>query len=304
MPLNIDVDQSTSDALNQGVEVGSAIRLPFEVPYFFVVNGDKRVAQVGGAAYFGGWAVDRDDLHTAGQCWDPPIVEAPSYCYSSDFYTKNGKTIPVYMTRSMIVALIGTRVSWAINAADGQARRFKDYVPGSRRHMQLLVYVADKTPEKKLTPWAPAVLTASGYQVGNLIKGLQDWKSAVEKILRAEKSPATPWMFYTSIGTFGDDFKQEMVGPTGAQSPITPVSVQVPKTLSAELLEKLYVGRETARSMADLKAESADWLNAWKNLPGAGQPDAGTTPAGPAVNSYTPPQPPAWTGGEEEGIPF
>ncbi len=302
MPLNIDVDLQSSEALNQGVDVGSAIRLPFEVPYFFVVNGDRKMNQVGGAAYFGGWAVDRDSLHEAGQCWEPPVLDAPSYCYQSDFFTNSGKSVPVYMTRSIIAALIGTRVSWVLRTPDGQTRRFKDYVPGSRRHMQLLVYAADKTEEKKLVSWAPAVLTASGYQVGNIIKGLQDWKAACEKILRAEKSPATPWMFYTSLGTFGDDFNQEMVGPAGAQSPITPIGVQVPKTLSAEMLEKLYVGREISKHMAELKADASDWLNAWKNLPGANQPAQSVAAPMTTHDFGSPPAPPNWT--PEDEIPF
>jgi len=36
-PLNIDYDQSTSDSLQDGLASGSAVRLPFEVPYFFLL---------------------------------------------------------------------------------------------------------------------------------------------------------------------------------------------------------------------------------------------------------------------------
>lgn len=302
MPLNLDIDPSASAALNQDIDIGSAIRLSIATPYFFVTNGDRKMNQVGGAAYYGGWAVDRDSLHEAGQCWEPPILAAPSYCCAADFFTSNGKAIPVYATRAIIAALIGTRISWMLRAPGGQTRRYKDYVRGSRRHMQMLVYVADKTADKKLMPWGPAVLTVSGYQVGNIIKGIQDWKAACEKILRVEKSPATPWMFYMGLGTFGDDFRQEMVGPPGAQSPITPVGVQVPKNLSSEMLEKLYVGRETSEKMIQIKSEANEWLHAWKNLPGTNQPeDSASAPS--SINFVGPPSPPpAWR--PEEDNPF
>jgi hypothetical protein len=301
--MNLDYDQSDSDALQGGLAPGSAVRLPFETPYFFVVNGDKKLAQVGGAQHYGGFAVDRDQLLEAGLGWEPPLTAPPTYCYSSDFFTNNGKQIPAFMTRSVIFALIVSRVSWYIKDQSGQTRRFKDYVPGSRRHGQFLVYLADKTTEKKLVPWGVAVLTASGYQVGNLLKGLGDWKAAVEKILKAEKMNMSPWLFYSAAGTFGDEFRHEMVGPAGAQSSITPLSVQIPK-LTGEMLEKLYVGKEIVTHMAQLKAEASDWLRAWENLVGSGAPDAVVQNA-PAA-TFAPPPPPNWWNPvpPEDDIPF
>ena len=301
MALDLDIDLEISGQLNDDIVNSGAIRLPVEVPYFFIMNGEPKMAAVGGPQHFGGWAVDRQELSDAGQYWDPPIVAPPSYFGSHTFFTNDGKQLPVFESRSVICALIGSRVSWAIKTGDS-TRRFKEYVPGARRHMQVLVYLADKTPDKKLAPWGPAVLTASGYQVGHLIKGFQNWKAAVEKILRAEKSPATPWMFYTSCGTFGDTFKQEMVGPEGAKSPITPVTTQVPKDMDADLLKKLYVSREVAAQMAGFKAEAREWLDAWKNLPGAGQPGQ------PPATGHYPPEPPAdmWPAVQppDDDIPF
>jgi hypothetical protein len=85
-----------------------------------------------------------------------------------------------------------------------------------------------------------------------------------------------------------------MVGKAGAQSPITPISAQIPSPVDKALLNKLYVGNTIKDMMISYRVEADEWLHAWDNLPNdaSGATVAGgAAPAGQYNTGNLPPEP-------------
>jgi hypothetical protein len=159
-----DVDQETSDALNQGMQMGNAIELPFNAPVFYWLNGQpamRGLAQQAPAVYFGGWAVDQEAFESAKEEYGElkglqiPLV---------DMTSKNGKDYRAYVTRNLYAAPISYRACWVLaNEQTGTSSRTVQYAEGARHHVQLLALAASKT-ESGFAPWGPVVLSAKGFQ--------------------------------------------------------------------------------------------------------------------------------------------
>jgi len=261
MPLQMDQDDA--DLLGRGMAVGGSVELPFAVPYVYWVNGNARLRAAGGVQYFGGWATDQEAMLEAGQ--DRGLTEQPAGWNAEEIITEAQKTLKVFTSRGAFVAPIDIRHSWFMKEAGENARRASQYFPGSRQHIQALVFLAGKFKGEPMKPWGPAVLSAKGYQAGYLNKSFQTWASKISAVRKrvAPKIPA--WCFYMALGTFGNDVKVVKVGKGTNEKPITPINVYVPEALTDAQLEGLFVGKENAHLMAGLKLDAADWLVAWAN---------------------------------------
>jgi hypothetical protein len=139
-------------------------------------------------------------------------------------------------------------------------------------------------------PWGPAVLSAKGFQVKNLLGSFGAWDKHTSTLRRKIAVGVPAWCFYLAVGTFGKDRHQVMVG-SGSQSPITPVGAYLPENLSEETLSKLFVGQQVAEAMVQYMDGAADWLSAWRD---ASKDQLGERPA---ENDYSQ-EPPM------EDIPF
>src|SRR5690606_23854536 len=96
------------------------------------------------------------------------------------------------------------------------------------------------------------------------LDALAGWERAT-KAVRNKIAPGVPaWCFYLSIGTFGHERKQTMVGKR-AQKAITPITLYVPKEINETLIEKLFVGQETAETMAIYLENAQEWLQAYED---------------------------------------
>lgn len=298
-----DFDFRISDEEAAGMDFQTsdnrAIRLPFAVPFFRWVNGDHRMIRAGGVAYTGGWGTDEQELLDAGQGWDPVYTAPPSYVGRDVIVTNDGKALPSFATRSMIVSVIGIRSCWTI----GKFSKYKRWVPGASHRMQVFCYVADKI-DGRLTPWNVAVLTVGGWGVDYFTKALDSWKQTVDKTVKSIGGNVPAWLFYGSFGNFGDPH-YEMVGKSGSQSPITPITAQIPSPMDKTLLNKLYVGSQIKDMMLSYRAEADEWLHAWDNLPNdaSGQPPADAAPQnGSYRNGNVPPEPEQPP--DEDSLPF
>lgn len=264
----ISLDPEISKKLGAGMSDGTA-ELPFPVVYMWTVNGQASYKAAGDAQYFGGWACKAEEMQTVAEQQALPIPPGWKHVTVA---TRDGSEYEAYVIRSIFVAPIAKRESWLL---DG--RRSSNYLPGGRRHVQVLAYMAEAQTvegERSYIPWGPVVLTAKGYQARNLLESFGKWNKATASV-RAKIAPGVPAQcFYALIGTHGKERVVEQVGKSGAQSPITPISVYIPETLSEKILASLYVGGDVASIMADLYDQAADWLAAWKI-------DAETQPAGP-----------------------
>ncbi|RPI87727.1 MAG: hypothetical protein EHM41_03935 [Chloroflexi bacterium] len=260
--MNISLDSDIAKKIEQGMKSGEASELPFPVVYIWTINGQATYKQQGGALYYGGWASKAEDMNAAAEQLGLSI---PQDWKQVTINSRDGGEFEAYTCRSAIIAPIGKRISWL---ADG--KRSTSYIEGGRRHVQVLAYLAENRSEngnRNFVPWGPVVLTAKGYQAGNLLEAFSQWDKATTQI-RWKVAPGVPaWCFYLSLGTFGKERQVTNVGKPGAQSPITPITAYIPERLTEELMTSLFVGKEIAEKMASLQEQAAEWMNAWKAAP-------------------------------------
>lgn len=258
--MSINLDQSLAEALNQGMNMGGALTLPFPAPTLWVVNGNAQLKQLGGAQYFGGWAANREDIDEARQ--QNKVDWLPSAFHEEEIVTKDNQTLLVYTARNILCAPIAMRRAWVTE----EGKRTAAYPEGqkARQHVQVLAYLAGKADTNSLAAaWGPVVLSAKGFQANNLMDSFTAWNKHTQT-LRRKIAPGVPaWCFYLAIGTFGER-KTAMVGKSGAQSPITPISAFLPTDLTEQTLEKLFVQNDIAGAMGVYLGDAAEWLNAWK----------------------------------------
>ena len=214
---------------------GEGVQLPFIAPLFWWKNGDKRMSQIGGVQYFGGWESNEEDITAAvaenGQLPDD---------FVPDSRMGNDGAYQVYSRRSLTVAPIKTRRRWV----DG------------RSHSQTLVLLGVKREGGGFDAWGCAVLTAKGYATDRLSKAITAWNTHTSAV-RKEIAPGVPsWYFWQAIGTFGD-FKEESVG-SKVKNAITPIEAYLP-TMTADLLKSLYVGDDAARLISELSEKAQEW---------------------------------------------
>jgi len=252
--MAIELEGDLGERINQGMNMGGGIELPFLAPVLWAINGDAKLKQLGGAQYYGGWATKDGDFDDA---MNQNGVGVPAGFSLSEITASDGTAFAAYTTRSVLVAPIAVRRSWLI----GDGQRAQEYQPGARQHVQALCFMGSKD-DKKYAPWGPVVLSAKGFQAKNLANAFGAWTKHTAG-LRRKIAPNVPaWFFYLAIGTFGQDREAKMVGKA-AQSPITPISAYLPASLTEAVLENVFVGKDVARRMADYLDQAGEWINAF-----------------------------------------
>lgn len=289
------ISKEAADRLNQGMNLGGGIELPFKAPVFWWMNGQpqaKPFIQATPALYYGGWASGQDAIEEVKD----ERGGVPTGLALTDVYAKNGKVIPSYTSRALVVAPIGFRSCW-YKGDNGSQTRSVQYFQGGRQHIQVLALTGIQRQDKSYQSWGPIVISAKGYQASYLQSALKDWKKALE-IPRRQYAPDVPaWAFWCALGTFQKEAESHLVGKTGAQSPVTPINLFIPKEITEAMMIRLYVGSEAVDEMVQLLDSSQEWLNAWKQ-----QGQNGAKAAGGLMDDedYIPPEPV----GEENEIPF
>lgn len=259
--MSIELDENLSKKLNSGMAGEGGVELPFPVMYLWALNGQanlKGQIDKAPATYYGGFACKAEDLHDLVD----QGMSVPGGWKASTSAGRDGSEFDVYSTREVVIAPYAKRISWLVGK-----ERHPQYVEGGRRHVQVVAYLAEVQGEngaRRFIPWGDVVLTAKGYQAGNLLDAFSKWDKAT-KALRAKVAPKVPaWCFYMKLGTFGKERVQVNVGKPGAQSPITPVTCFIPDKLDEAMFSRLFVGQEIASVMAEHLDEAQEWLQAWK----------------------------------------
>lgn len=290
------VNDEAARKLNDGMDLGGGIELPFSAPVFWWMNGSpqsRALAQSTPAVYFGGWASNADSIEAV----QDDRGGVPGGLIQTEIYTREGKTISAYTCRGLVVAPIGFRSCWVIGQRGAQVRSVA-YQPGGRQHIQVLALMGVKV-ENSYQSWGPVVLSAKGYQAQYIQTALKDWTKALDRPRREHAKNVPAWAFWCALGTFGQQPTVIQVGKSGSTSPITPVELHVPKVIDREMMIKLFVGREGVDEMAALLDEADEWLNAWKNQSGQAQ----AAPAGSGYGEDDFPLEPVGNFSEDE-IPF
>lgn len=247
--------------------------LPFPVPFAFWHNGKRElqaVAQAFPPQYYGGWLIEKsqmDEIATAGQLPIPPMLKVGEHSPRD-----SQETLPVYGSRRLLLAPICHRVSYTQkNRETGQKIRvFGNWPKGYSRHVQLLAMlmypVNEADPAAGLAPWGPIVFTCRGYQAGNLLDALSEWKAILRPILTKMGATNVPTqLFAANIGSFGDTPERISVGQGDAKSPIVPIRLQPmgKDHLNEELVNRRYVGDAVVQAMGTYLEQAKPWMDAW-----------------------------------------
>lgn len=230
------------------------VSLPFDAPVLWVLNGDPRLERQGGAQFYGGWA-GKQEQFTEADIPFPPGMSVETV------FTKDGKSFEAVTARNIIIAPFGIRMSWV-----AEGTRSSQYFAGGRRHLQVLAILAAKdSKDAPIEYHCPVLLSAKGFQAQHFEQALTRWRNALRKTLRDSGSGAPPWVFYLSIGTFGQDRITERVGSDNRSSLITPITAYIPKSITPDMLDRLYVGTSIVKEMQALREDADEWLKAWEN---------------------------------------
>jgi hypothetical protein len=267
--MTIKVPENAKTAFDGNMQTSSAVELPFSAPAFFIVNGNAQLQQVGGIHYFGGWACGTEKLKEAADSWENVTFPVRGLT-PTETIVQSGQKLPVYASRSLLVAPIGIRKFSTIKDPSGQKRRVPPFTKGARPGIQVVCMLGYKDENKNIFPWAPIILTANGYQTNNVQGAFSNWNKAikplVQKLIPDQKPASVSNLFWMAIGTFGQDRIQKPAG----EKFITPVSCYIPENLDEKILESLYVGEEIAEYMADLSEKSREWFQVF-NVPANSQ---------------------------------
>lgn len=297
MPISIPASAQT--AFQGNMTENGKVELPFPVPAFWIVNGDKKLAALKSYQYFGGFACAADKVKTASEHWDP-IPPFPIPGYTADKLPQaSGPEMDVIASRKLIIAAIGMReYSTITDPSSGNVRRVPPFTKGARPGMQVLCLLGYKENQASpITPWAPILITAKGYQTNHVKTAIMNWRKTikphVQKLIPGANDSILN-LFWMYIGTFGDAANFQTVGIAPNVKSITPIVAHIPDEITEKQVENMYVGEPIAEFMADLSEQSQDWLKVFK------QPQANTPAVGHLEfeDDYVPPPPP------EDDIPF
>ena len=258
----ITVPKEISDNIKDGMEHGGAIQLPFAAPFIYVSNGNARFQKAGGVSYFGGWSTDKDAMD---EVLKETAQELPKYFTAEEMTSSEGKPLNVYTSRFVVCAPIAFRESWV-----HEKNRYPEYREGTRRHVQMIAYLADSwiegekgSRQRKYAPWGPVVLTAKGYQAKNILDAFGAWVHMTKEVRRVIAPDVPAYFFSACLGTFGEQPNFQKVGSTQTSS-ITPIELYEPPSMDEAVVRRLFVGEAVYTIMADCKEQSKEWLTAWK----------------------------------------
>lgn len=270
MPINFP--PTARNAFDGNMNDRTAVELPFPCPPFFIVNGDEKLEALKNVQYFGGFACGAEKLQFAAEHWQDIPFPIPAF-QKINLAVKGGVKVEVLASRSLIVAPIGIREYSSIKSDTGR-KRVAPFTKGARPGIQALCVLGCRDEQNVIHPWAPVMLTASGYQVNHLKEAFASWRKAikplVQKLIPEEGTNSTLNLFWMFVGTFGER-KQEIVGKGSDSQFITPVTSYIPDDLDEKKVESLYVGYPVAEFMADLSNQSKEWLSVFAKMTQPGQ---------------------------------
>lgn len=244
--MSYDIPEGANDA------VGSlgAVVLPFAAPIVFWRNGDKAFAQVKDiqdVRRFGGWAIQPDEIESMKESLPP---ELPADWQKMEFMGERA-TYTNYITRKVYAAIIARRFSWFVN--DGKSRSVTQY----------LAYLGTRV-ENNIMPWGAVILQAKSLGGVDLDKAIAEFKKLTAQFRENTKEQ----FFYAPLGTWGSEpqFTNNKSKDGNKQSSVTPVHVYKPQGgYSKSLVDMLFVGRETAAEIVEIRKKAQEWLDDWNN---------------------------------------
>lgn len=229
------------------------------------LNGDPKLAAVGGVAHTGGLILPQRHL--------PDDFTPPAGWTRTSVAFASGKSELVLACPKPRLALIRARFRWFVNL-----NGVTTYYPraayaansGMRGHLQVLA--APRGFD------FPIVVTFKGKasQSFELLMrdGLQRIDEAAQRILKSPTAGAPPrrfprFAFYLAFTSSA----HTKVGTKGQESIVTPPASEVPNTITEDYLSKIYIGRDRLLDLQRVYHDSAAWSAEWDRPGAEGEPD-------------------------------
>lgn len=222
------------------------------------LNGDPKLAAVGGVVHTGGVILPRKYVDDA--------VAPPAGWTQANVAFSSGKTEPVFEAHKPVLAVIRMRFRWFVTY-NGVTTFYprSGYVAdsGMRGHIQALCGVRGFD--------FPIVLTFKGKASQEFEKLVRDFTQKTQDATRGEKK-FPRFAFYLKLAPGA----HQKVGQKGQESIITPPTLELPDISSHERLEKIYVGRDVLVAYQEHYRAASEWAAAWER-PGAEESEAPET---------------------------
>lgn len=264
MPIN--VPPTARNAFDGNMNERTTVELPFPCPPFFVINGNEKLEALKNVQYYGGFACGTEKLQLAAEHWKDLPFPIPAF-QKINLALKGGVKVEVLASRSLIVAPIGIR-EYSSFKNDAGRKRVAPFTKGARPGIQALCVLGYRDEQKAIHPWAPVMLTASGYQVNYLKDAFASYRKAIRphvKKLVPGMTDSILNLFWMFVGTFGER-KDQLVGTGSNSQIITPIISFVPEDLNENKVENIYVGDPMAEFMADISSQAQEWLSVFAKM--------------------------------------
>lgn len=245
-----DLPVGAAEALKAPLSDGG-VRLPFPAPVLWWRNGDRKMKQLGGVEYYGGWAISADELED--------LQVAPPEGFAKATWSGKENDYDVYCGRYVGFAPIARRQKWEqAKAPDGTPKGY------GRSSLQVLGVAATWDADaKQFLSYGPVVLSAKGWTAKHLQDALREFERVTAEPRKALASNLPANFFYAPVGSFGDEPNVVIVGKGPDQSPITPPTLRHVETYNAPTLQAMYLGPSTIQAAIEWKQQADEWMKAW-----------------------------------------
>lgn len=235
-----------ADTLRNPLDEGG-IRLPFAAPVVWWKNGDKKMKPLGGVEYFGGWAINAEELDSLQVASPEGFAEAT--------WTGDENDYDVFAGRFIGFAPIVKRFRWNVS----------DTGKGSG-HVQILGVAATWDAEaKQFLSYGPVVISGKGFTSKYIQEALKEFERVTASARKEHASNLPANFFYAPLGSFGTEPNVVMVGKGENQSPITPPTLKPVEAYTPAVFQAFYLGADTIKMAIEWKEQAAEWVAAWKS---------------------------------------
>ena len=286
------------------IQLGGSVDLPFNYIPLWWKNGNTQLAAAKDSdpvLYYGGWASHAEKYQVCG-------IAHPSL-QPFTWSNRQGKQYSVLATRFVWAALIVARQGWFPKDRDNPHL-------GNRSAENFLVMLATSNPDKSLTKLGPGVLSGTSYSGQAIRDTFNQWNGA-SAAMRAQlvDAPANipdAWYFYIPVGTLKSEiFTDSKSSKDGKHaSVITPchTSDKLINGVTKEMLDRYFVGAETANEMKMYANLATDWVAHWKDREQQNATIAASTKMSRqqaySYNEPDYPEEPPWSPDADDDLPF
>lgn len=234
----------------QPVFTGNAdfVQLPFPYLRLNWNNGNPQADKAGGAKHFGGWQTGleyaTEDCNLLGLSYLPY-----GFTDAVVWINDKGKEYQAYSARTILAAPILAKDDWWEEWDNKRGKSAK------RHRLDFLVFLATLDENRKIQPYAPAVLSATGFAASAIGRAFRDWVKNNAEPLNAFAPDVPTQFFYVNVGTFGDKRVTEPAGDS-----VYVLCQCSRKEITEAVLNELYVGEMVAAQIVSLQAQAQDWL--------------------------------------------